>query len=133
MAYTRNAASHATAVLYIIENKAHFFEPVSCAMVPIVAIQGKNSRIKTRNAAAERGVKSPDFFKSTVMLSSESPLYSTPNVLTTSSFAGILVIRAILERQFRPNGLSTGSLQNLRGEIGVSAAHKATDKALQEL
>ena len=104
-----NAATHATAVLYSIENRAHFLLPVSCAIADIVAMQGKNNRMNTRNAAAERGVKSPEFFRSPLILSSESLLYNTPSVLTTSSFAGILVIMATLERQFCPIGASTGS------------------------
>ena len=74
MAYTIYAAIQATAVLYTIENRAHILLPVSCAIAAMVAMQGKNSRMNTRNAAAERGVKSPDFFRSSVMLSSESLL-----------------------------------------------------------
>ena len=104
-----NAATQATAVLYTMEKSAHFLLPVSCAMAETVAMHGKNSSMNTRNAAAERGVKSPEFFRSPLMFSSESLLYSTPSVLTTSSFAGILVIMATLERQFCPIGASTGS------------------------
>ena len=74
MAYTIYAATHATSVLYTIENSAHFLLPVSFAIAAIVAIQGKNSRMNTRKDAAERGVKSPDLFRSSVMLSSESLL-----------------------------------------------------------
>ena len=68
------AAIQATAVLYTIEKSAHILLPVSCAIAAMVAMQGKKSRMNTRKAAAERGVKSPDFFRSSVMLSSESLL-----------------------------------------------------------
>ena len=74
MAYTIYATIQAMAVLYMIENSAHFLLPVSFAMAAMVAMQGKKSKINTRKAAAERGVKSPDAFRSSVTLSSESLL-----------------------------------------------------------
>ena len=101
--------SHATPVLYIIANRANFFFPVSSAIVAMVAMQGKNSSINTRNAAAELFVKSPDAMSDCERFFS-SLLYNTPKVLTTSSFAGILAISAILERQLSPNGSTSGSM-----------------------
>ena len=110
MVYTRKASAQATAVLYTIENIAHHLLFVSSAMLATVAMQGKKSRMNTINAIAERGVKSPDAFMSCSMPSSVLSLYNTPKVLTTSSFAGMLVRMAMLERQFKPNGSITGSM-----------------------
>lgn len=110
MVYAMNANNHAMAVLYTIENIAQPLLFVSSAMLATVAIQGKKSRINTMNAIAERGVKSPDALMSCSMPSSELLLYSTPNVLTTSSFAGMLVSIAMLERQLSPKGFITGSI-----------------------
>ena len=61
MVNTIYPAIQATAVLYTIENSAHQRLPVSSAMAATVAMQGKNSSMNTMNAAAERGVKSPDW------------------------------------------------------------------------
>ena len=96
MIYARNAKTHATAVLYTIENIAQALLFVSSAMLATVAIQGKNSSMNTINAIAERGVKSPDAFMSCSIPSSELLLYNTPKVLTTSSLAGMLVSMAML-------------------------------------
>ena len=111
MVYAIYPAIHATPVLYTMEKSAHQRLFVSSAIVATVAMHGKKSSMNTMNAAAERGVKSPEALRSSSMLSSESLLYSTPSVLTTSSLAGILVNIAMLERQFCPNGSRTGSMK----------------------
>lgn len=67
-------AIQATAVLYMMEKSAHLRLPVSSAIAAIVAMHGKKSRMNTMNAAAERGVKSPELRRSCCMLSSESLL-----------------------------------------------------------
>jgi hypothetical protein len=53
-------------------------------------------------------------------------LFAISDRTTVSAFVGM---QYLATDKGECNGLSTGSLQNLRGEIGVSAAHKATDKA----
>ena len=111
MVYAKNANNHATAVLYAIENMAHPLLFVSSAMLAMVAIHGKNNRMNTMNAIAERGLKSPEAFMSCSMPSSVLLLYRTPKVLTTSSFAGMLVSKAMLERQFNPKGSIAGSIK----------------------
>ena len=111
MVYARNANTQATAVLYTIENIAHHLLFVSSAMLAMVAMHGKNSRMNIMNDIAERGVKSPETLMSSFIPSSEFPLYSTPNVLTTSSLAGMLVMIAVLARQLRPKGFITGSMK----------------------
>lgn len=108
--YTIYPANHATAVLYITENIAHRLLPVSSAIAAMVAMHGKNSNINTKNAAAERGVKSRDAIIASGNPSSPSLLYSTPSVLTTNSFAGMLVIIPIVARQFNPIGCITGAI-----------------------
>ena len=78
-------------------------------MVVTVAMQGKKSSMNTRNAAAELLVKSPDATSDCERFFS-SLLYNTPKVLTTSSLAGMLAIKAMFERQLSPNGSTTGSM-----------------------
>ena len=53
-------------------------------------------------------------------------LFALSDRTTVSAFVGM---QYLATDKGECNGLSTGSLQNLRGEIGVSATHKATDKA----
>ncbi len=53
-------------------------------------------------------------------------LFAISDRTTVSAFVGM---QYLATDKGECNGMSTGSLQNLRGEIGVSAAHKATDKA----
>ena len=93
-----------------MENIAQPLLFVSSAMLATVAMHGKNKSMNTINAIAERGVKSPDAFMSCSIPSSVLLLYNTPKVLTTSSFAGILVSIAMLERQFNPKGSIAGSI-----------------------
>ncbi len=52
-------------------------------------------------------------------------LFALSDRTTVSAFVGM---QYLATDKGECGGLSTGSLQNLRGEIGVSAAHKATDK-----
>ena len=53
----QNATSHATSVLYMMENRLYSHEPVSRAIAVTVAVHGKYSRTKTMRLNAQAALK----------------------------------------------------------------------------